>query len=77
MTGSQHFSPGDVQFQLVYDRGQCAETSYLKNETTQATAEEEAGSLDFQFAFLGGRQANLCFHFAGSGEKFAGHCKVT
>ena len=23
------------------------------------------------------RQANLCFHFAGSGEKFAGHCKVT
>ena len=25
MTGSQHFSPDDSQFQLVYDRGQCAE----------------------------------------------------
>ena len=21
MTGSQHFSPGDIQFQLVYDSG--------------------------------------------------------
>ena len=30
MAGTQHFSPGDIQFQLVYDRGQCAETSYLK-----------------------------------------------
>ena len=30
MTGSQHFSPGDIQFQLVYDRGQCDESSYLK-----------------------------------------------
>ena len=30
MTGSQHFSPGDIQFQLVYDRGKCAESSYLK-----------------------------------------------
>ena len=29
MEGSQHFSPGDIQFQLVYDRGQCAESSYL------------------------------------------------
>ena len=29
MAGSQRFSPGDIQFQLVYDRGQCAETSYL------------------------------------------------
>ena len=29
MAGSQHFSPGDIQFQLVYDRGQCAESSYL------------------------------------------------
>ena len=30
MTGNQDFSPGDIQFQLVYDRGQCAESSYLK-----------------------------------------------
>ena len=30
MTGSQHFSPGDIQFQLVHDRDQCAESSYLK-----------------------------------------------
>ena len=29
MAGIQCFSPGDIQFQLVYDRGQCAETSYL------------------------------------------------
>ena len=29
MTGSQHFSPGDIQFQLVHDRGQCAESSHL------------------------------------------------
>ena len=29
MTGSQHFSPDDSQFQLVYDRGQCAESNYL------------------------------------------------
>ena len=28
--GTQRFSPGDVKFQLVYDRGQCAESSYLK-----------------------------------------------
>ena len=34
MAGSQHFSPGDIQFQLVYDRGQCAETSYLKVKQT-------------------------------------------
>ena len=31
MEGTQHFSPGDIQFQLVYDRGQCAETSYIKH----------------------------------------------
>ena len=30
MAGSQHFSSGDIQFQLVYDRGQCADSSYLK-----------------------------------------------
>ena len=30
MTGSQHFSPCEIQFPLVYDRGQCAESSYLK-----------------------------------------------
>ena len=30
MAGSQHFPPGDIQIQLVYDRGQCAESSYLK-----------------------------------------------
>ena len=30
MAGTQHFSPSDVQFQLVYDRGQCIEASYLK-----------------------------------------------
>ena len=29
MAGSQHFSPGDNQFQLVYDRGQCGDSSYL------------------------------------------------
>ena len=29
MAGTQHFSRGDVQFQLVYDRGQCADSSYL------------------------------------------------
>ena len=28
-SGSHHFSPGDIQFQLVYDRGRCAESSYL------------------------------------------------
>ena len=26
---TQHFSPGNIQFQLVYDRGQCADSSYL------------------------------------------------
>ena len=30
MTGSQYFSPGNIQFQLVYDKGQCADSSYLK-----------------------------------------------
>ena len=30
MAGSQHFSPGDIQFQLVFDRGQCAASSYTK-----------------------------------------------
>ena len=30
MAGTQHFSQGDNQFQLVYDRGQCADSSYLK-----------------------------------------------
>ena len=30
MARSQHFSPGDIQFQLVYDRGQCAKSSYLE-----------------------------------------------
>ena len=30
MTGSEHSSPGDIQFRLVYDRGQCADSSYLK-----------------------------------------------
>ena len=29
MAGSQHFSQGDIQLQLVYDRGQCAESSSL------------------------------------------------
>ena len=29
MAGTQHFSPSDIQFQLVYDRGQYAESSYL------------------------------------------------
>ena len=32
MTGSQHFFPGNIQFQLVYDQGQCDESSYLKGE---------------------------------------------
>ena len=32
---------------------------------------------DTNILLLGRHQANLCFHFAGSGEKFAGHCKVT
>ena len=32
MAGSQHFSPGDIQFQLVYDMGQCAESSYLNDD---------------------------------------------
>ena len=31
MAGTRHFSKGDIQFQLVYDRGQCADTSYLNN----------------------------------------------
>ena len=35
ITGNQHFSPGDIQFQLVYDRGQCAESSYLKRECSK------------------------------------------
>ena len=30
MTGSQHFSPGDIQFQLVYHRVQCAESIYFE-----------------------------------------------
>ena len=29
MAGRQYFSPGDIQFQLVMNRGQCAESSYL------------------------------------------------
>ena len=37
MAGSQHFSPGDIQSQLVYDRGQCAESSYLKVPVTFAS----------------------------------------
>ena len=36
MAGTQHFSPGDIQFQLVYDKGQCAESSYLKYKTEGA-----------------------------------------
>ena len=32
LTGSQHFSPGDIQFQLVFDRGQYAESNNLKNK---------------------------------------------
>ena len=36
MTGSGHFSPGDIQFQLVYDRGQCAKSSYLNPIRTGA-----------------------------------------
>ena len=34
MAGAQH-SPGDIQFQLVYDRDQRAETSYLNINTCQ------------------------------------------
>ena len=40
MTGSQHFSPGDIQFQLIYDRGQCAESSYLKNREEELYCKE-------------------------------------
>ena len=29
MTEIQHLCPGDIHFQLVYDRGQFAESSYL------------------------------------------------
>ena len=29
MKGSRHFSPGDIQFHLIYDRNQRAESSYL------------------------------------------------
>ena len=29
MAGSQHFSPGDIQFQLIFDRGQCAEKKHF------------------------------------------------
>ena len=32
MTGSQHFTPGNIQFQLVDDRGQCAKSSYVNNQ---------------------------------------------
>ena len=32
MAGSQHFSLGDIQFQLIYDTGQCVESSYLKED---------------------------------------------
>ena len=32
MAGSPHWSGGDIQFKLVYGRGQCAESSYLKDE---------------------------------------------
>ena len=41
MAGSQHFSPGDIQFQLIYDRGQCAESSYLKTARLHAVHNEE------------------------------------
>ena len=34
MTGSQHSSPGDIQFQLVRGRGQCAKSSYLNPIST-------------------------------------------
>ena len=29
MAGTQHFSPGDIQFQLVYDRVNVSSPSYL------------------------------------------------
>ena len=35
MTGSQHVSPGDIQFHLVYDRDQYAESSYVINNFFQ------------------------------------------
>ena len=36
MAGTQHFSPGDIQFQLLYDRGQRAESSYLNSVSTSS-----------------------------------------
>ena len=52
MAGSQHFYPGDIQFQLVYDRGQCAELSYLETGflvMAQNThiLEASTGTIDF------------------------------
>ena len=35
MAGSQHFSPGDIQFKLVYDRGQCASPVTLKYDFSE------------------------------------------
>ena len=33
MTKRKDFSPGDILFQLVYDRGGCAKSGYLKHNT--------------------------------------------
>ena len=44
MAGTQHFSPGDIQFQLVYDRGQCTESSHLNsNEKQYSSSEAKVG----------------------------------
>ena len=32
MAGSQHFYPCDIQFQVVFDKGQCVDSSYLNQQ---------------------------------------------
>ena len=47
MAGNQHFSPANIQFQLVYDRGQCAESSYLNPEITEVYFDIELRLIDW------------------------------
>ena len=62
MAGSQHFSPGDIQFQLVYDKGQCAESSYLRIiYSTERSLLRSGGALI--------REGELIKEFSSEGER--------
>ena len=51
MAGSQRFSPSYILFQLVYDRGQCAESSYLKSKVGSTLGQEGHAILLMQLIY--------------------------